>query len=131
MAGQKSPGPVGFPTETYRHYGKVLLPELLRVLNWSALRGELPPSVMESTIIVIPKEGKDLLNPASYRPISLLNSDIKILAKVLAARLNKVIQKLVHPDQSGFIPGRSTSTNIRWVYLNLQVPTDEDERRAF
>lgn len=75
-----------------------MLPELLRVLNWSAIGGDLPSSMMESTITVIPKEGKDSLNPASYRPISLLNSDTKILAKVLAARLNKVIQKLVHQD---------------------------------
>lgn len=101
-----------FPGETYRYYGGVLLPELMRVFNWSEMRGELPPSMMESTIIVIPKEGKDPLNPASYRPIALLNSDTKILAKILAARLNKVIQKLVHSDQSGWY----TSINIRWVF---------------
>lgn len=91
MAGQKSPGPDGLPVKIYWHFGRVLLPELLRVLNWSAIGGDLPSSMMESTIIVTPKEGKDSLNPASYRPISLLNSDTKILEKVLAARLNKVL----------------------------------------
>lgn len=100
MAGQKSPGPDGLPTEKYRHYRKVLLPDL----NCSATGGELPSSMMESTIVVIYKEGKNPPNTSSYRPISLLNTDIKILAKVLAARLNKIIQKLVHPDQLGFIP---------------------------
>lgn len=107
MAGQKAPGPDGLPAETYRRYKKVLLPELLGVLNWSAMEGELPTSIMESTIVVIHKEGKDPLNISSCRPISLLSMDVKILAKVLAPRLTMVIQKLVHPDQSVLIPGRS------------------------
>lgn len=68
--------------------------------------------MMDSTIIPIHKEGKDPLDAASYRPIALLNTDIKILAKVLAARLNEVISKLIHPDQSGFIHGRTTITNV-------------------
>ena len=42
----------------------------------------------------------------------------------MAAKKNKHIQKLIHPDQSGFIPNRSTSTNIRRLYLNLQTPTE-------
>lgn len=50
--------------------------------------------------------------------------------KILAIRLNRVIQKLVHPDQSGFISGRSTSINIRHVHLNLQIPADGDGSRA-
>lgn len=48
----------------------------------------------------------------SYRPISLLNRDYKILAQILAKRLNMVISN-IHNDQTGFIPGISTSINIR------------------
>lgn len=54
---------------------------------------------------------------ASYRPIVLLNTDIKIFAKTLAAQLNKVIAKLIHPDQSGFIPRRTTFDCLEWQYL--------------
>lgn len=130
MEGQKSPGPDGLPVEIYRHYGKILLPELLMVLNWSVTGGVLLRSMMESSKITIHKEGKDPLDTASYRPIALLNSDVKMVATVLAARLNGVIQGLVHPHQLGFIPGRTTSINIRRVYLNLQVPTGGDGERA-
>ena len=42
----------------------------------------------------------------SWRPISLLNVDTKILSKVLATRLKKVISKLVAQDQTAYIPGR-------------------------
>lgn len=56
--------------------------------------------------------------------------DAKILAKVLAVRLNRVIHKLVHMDQAGFIANRSTSLNIRRAFLNLQSPTENEGSRA-
>lgn len=62
-----------------------MLPELLQVLNGALENGELPASMTEATII-IPKEGKDPIQPASYRPIPLLCADVKLLAKVLATR---------------------------------------------
>lgn len=85
---------------------------------------------MESTIIVLPKEGRDLLNPSSYRPICLLGADVKILARILASRLKKIITKYIHPDQSGFMPNSATSINIRKAYLNLQVPMSNTGSRA-
>lgn len=91
---------------------------------------KLPASMLEATIIVIHKEGKDPLDTASYRPISLLCSDVKILAKALAARLNKIASKLIHPDQTGFVPNRSTSMNIRRTFLNLQTPSENEGSRA-
>ncbi|CAJ0961678.1 unnamed protein product [Ranitomeya imitator] len=78
----------------------------------------------EAIVVVIPKADKDPQQPESYRPISLLTADIKILAKALANRLSQVIDKLIHPDQSGFMPNKSTAINLRRLFLNMQIPAD-------
>lgn len=67
---------------------------------------------------------KDNLFCASYRPISLNNSDIKILAKNLARRLNDVVTALVGSDQTGFISGHSTYINLWRLFTNMQATHD-------
>lgn len=60
----------------------------------------------EAKIILLQKPGKDLKYLQTYRPISLLNCDYKILARVLAIRLNRVLSMYIHPDPVGFIKNR-------------------------
>jgi hypothetical protein len=59
-------------------------------------------SINGSYITLIPK----IDNPVTvsdYRPISLLNSSIKLITKILANRLQAVIFQLIHQNQYGFI----------------------------
>lgn len=67
----------------------------------------------EANIIVIPKEGKDTQYPQNYRPISLINIDSKLYAKILATRLNKVLPHLISSSQVGFLKTRLSSGNTR------------------
>lgn len=67
----------------------------------------------EALIVLIPKPGKDPLYPESYHPISLLQLDVKILAKILALRLNKVVLGLVHADQTDSCPIKSLPSTSR------------------
>lgn len=76
---------------------------------------KVPDSWQEASITLKPKEGKDLNSPQSYRPISHLNVDYKILPLAFASRLMKVSQDIVGSDQLGFLKGRHSSDSIRCV----------------
>uniref|UniRef100_A0A8C5Q8T9 Reverse transcriptase domain-containing protein n=1 Tax=Leptobrachium leishanense TaxID=445787 RepID=A0A8C5Q8T9_9ANUR len=85
---------------------------------------EVPSSdMLLARIVVIPKPGKDPAVCPSYRPISLINVDMKIYAKILANRLGRYIAEIVHPDQVGFVPGREAPDNIRRALNLIQVAT--------
>uniref|UniRef100_A0A8C5WC34 Reverse transcriptase domain-containing protein n=1 Tax=Leptobrachium leishanense TaxID=445787 RepID=A0A8C5WC34_9ANUR len=102
----KSPGPDGLPIEYYKACTKELLPALATLFN--VIRSGVPihPHSLTATISLIPKPGKDHTACGNYRPISLLNNDMKLLARILADRLKRFLPQLIDPDQVGFIPGR-------------------------
>ena len=56
---------------------------------------------------------KETTEIENYRPITLLNSDYKLLTKSLSLQLIEDIKKMIHRDQAGFIPGRSIFDHIR------------------
>ena len=85
----KKPGSDGLPYEFYSQFWEVLGPELLAVLQeaFQAQHGLGLPASMTQGVITLLHKGKGskaLLD--SYRPITLLNSDYKSLAKSLATR---------------------------------------------
>lgn len=71
-----------------------------------------PPQLLQAQIAAIPKPGKDHSSCENYRPISLLNTKLKLLLKVIENRVAPLRPSLIHSDQVGFIPGRETRDNI-------------------
>lgn len=54
--------------------------------------------------------------PNDFRPISLLNTSLKLLTKLLADRLRKVILKLVHQNQYGLLKSRTIQDCLAWSF---------------
>uniref|UniRef100_A0A8C5QN25 Reverse transcriptase domain-containing protein n=1 Tax=Leptobrachium leishanense TaxID=445787 RepID=A0A8C5QN25_9ANUR len=102
----KAPGPDGFPALYYKQFGKLLIPHMVKTFNMLLSGDTFHPHSLSATVVVLPKEGKDPQQCSSYRPISLLNGDLKIFATILASRLGAVLPALVKRDQVGFVPAR-------------------------
>ncbi len=112
MKNNKSPGPDGLPVEFYKTFWDLLGTELVDTFNECYQNGELTDSQKRSVIsLIFKKSDRRLLK--YYRPISLSNTDYKIVAFALADRLHQVLPKLVSEDQMGYIKKRFIGNNVR------------------
>ena len=102
----KSPGIDGLTPEFYLHFWDVLAAMYTEVFTFALESGRLPVSVTKSVLTLLPKSG-DKLEISNWRPISLLTTDYKVMARALATRLSGVIGSLVATDQGYCIPGRT------------------------
>ena len=78
-------------------------------------KGQLCESQRQGVICLIPKQGKDLTRLESWRPLSILNTDYKIITKVLAKRLKIALSEIIDPDQIGYMQNRFCGENIRLI----------------
>ena len=111
MQDNKAPGPDGLSTEFYRTFWPLLAGDLMEIFNLGHDQGQLSESQMTWLLRLLFKKGeRELLN--NWRPISLLNTDYKLLATVLATRLRATLPDVIHQDQTCGIPNRSIYENI-------------------
>lgn len=112
----KSPGPDGLPTEYYKTFKHTLSPHLLSLFQEAASSGSFPKEMLMAHVVT--KPGKPLHSPSNFHPISLLNVDVKVYAKLLASRIQAVLPSLIKCNQSGLIKGRQPSDATRRM-INL------------
>uniref|UniRef100_A0A8C5PYH4 Reverse transcriptase domain-containing protein n=1 Tax=Leptobrachium leishanense TaxID=445787 RepID=A0A8C5PYH4_9ANUR len=85
--------------------------------------GHLPSDLLDAAIVTLPKLGKPPTLCQNFRPISLINVDLKIYTKILTNRLALTITSLIGLDQVGYIPGRQGPDNTRRLLNLIQVLT--------
>ncbi|XP_020692638.1 uncharacterized protein LOC110106898 [Dendrobium catenatum] len=106
-----SPGPDGFSFGFYQQTWHLIGDHLCKAVKHFFSSGHLPKGAKATAICLILK-GTHSTNIADFRPISLFNVFYKIMAKILANRLNIVLPYIIHESQAGFIARRCSTNNI-------------------
>ena len=102
MKRNKAPGCSGLPMEMYVIFWRLIGERLCQSINFAYEKGKLHDSALKGIIILIPKKGKDSRIVANLRPITLLNTDYKLIEKVLANHLKTALTEVISQDQKGF-----------------------------
>ncbi|CAI5464007.1 unnamed protein product [Closterium sp. Yama58-4] len=110
----KSPGQDGLPPELFKAHWDLLGGPLVEFARRLERTGLLDESITTAVTVLLHKKGPaDQLG--NYRPITLLSTIYKVLAKLLANRLKKELHQIVSEDQHGFIPGRCLADAVAVV----------------
>ncbi len=124
----KAAGPDGFGCEFYKRFHEKILPLMWRMANDSIKNKKLPNSLHVANVCLLLKKRREKTNPASYRPIALLNFDQKVIAKVLATRLGNHFSTIIHHDRTGFIPDRFSCSNVCLLLSTIYSTHDKDAK---
>nr|GEY41854.1 RNA-directed DNA polymerase, eukaryota [Tanacetum cinerariifolium] len=101
----KTPRPDGFTFGFYRRYWKIIERDVIKVVKWFFLHWSIPNGGNASFITLIPKiPNANMVK--DFKPISLIGSIYKLVAKILANRLVTVLGDLVNEIQSAFVADR-------------------------
>ncbi|KAG1655153.1 hypothetical protein FOA52_008358 [Chlamydomonas sp. UWO 241] len=106
-----APGPDGIPVDVWRKLVEPAFVLLAAVFTAVGATGETPPGFLDGVVASIYK-AKDATDAANYRPLTMLGSDYRILAKVLATWWTPLLAAVVGPEQTAFLAGRRISDNI-------------------
>jgi hypothetical protein len=115
MPSDKAPGPDGFNGVFIKRCWPIIKTDILRLfMDFFDNRVNLAP-INGSFLVLVPK----CSNPTTvndFRPISLLNCCVKMITKLLAERLQKIILKIIHKNQYGFIRKRTIQDCLAWSF---------------
>ena len=126
MKNGKTPGSDGLSVEFYKIFWHSIKDLVHDSLIYAYENGSLSIDQKRGLIKLLPKKSKILTVLKNWRPITLLNTDYKILAHILAQRLQKVLPNLISLDQNGYIQGRYIGCNIRTILDIIQISQNEE-----
>ncbi|XP_039129083.1 uncharacterized protein LOC120265272 [Dioscorea cayenensis subsp. rotundata] len=111
LGSDKAPGPDGFPMMFCKTFWEIVKVEVMNLCeDFFSGKANLE-CINWASIALIPKISSPA-SPSDYRPISLINSSLKIISKILASRLSMVIDPLVDNVQSVILKERCILDNI-------------------
>ena len=112
LKNQKCPGCSGFPIDFFKVFWACLCTPFMDMLEEAFKQKRLTSTMLRGIINLIPKGDKDHRLLKNQRPITLLNTEYKIVEKVIANRMIPALEYVISEDQTGFLKDRRISTNI-------------------
>lgn len=115
MSPFKSPGPGGFSVDFYKDHWEIVGDEVSNAVLDYLNFGRMAQGLNHTHIALVPK----VHSPTTmhhFRPISLCNVIYKLISKVLANRVKRVLSNIISWNQSAFIPGRFILDNVMVAY---------------
>ena len=114
MPSGKSPGVDGIPIELYRKFKDYFIPILTELFSACMRTRSTPGDFSLGLMISLYKKG-DPHQVSNYRPITLLNTDYRLFAKILSRRLVNPLARIISPEQTAFLPRRRIGDSIMLV----------------
>ena len=126
MANNKTPGQDGIPVDFYKVFWSRIRNVFCDMVNACFEDEQLHNSAKKGILNLIPKPGKDTRFVKNLRPITLLNTDYKIIEKAVANKMIPALEHIIHSDQRGFMKERRISVNIRKMLDIIHYANQED-----
>jgi mannosylglycoprotein endo-beta-mannosidase len=122
----KAPGNDGLPMEFFHECAEETVPILLQAFTAMLYNGRTSAEINKGVITLIPKSG-DKAKLSNWRPITLLGSTYKVLAKKLAGRIKAALTHIIWPNQTGFVEGRSIIDNTFMAQEALEWAEESEQ----
>ena len=129
MQQKKSPGIDGIPIEFYQQFWYLINDRYMAYINKVKILA-FPETKNTSVMTLIYKEKGEIYLLENYRPISLLNVDVKILTKILTNRLKYVLPSIIHASQTAVF-GRKIDETVHMIRDLIDIANKEDTGAAF
>ena len=126
MSNNKTPGQDGIPVDFYKVFWKWLKQPYMEMVSLGYTEEKLHTSARQGILNLIPKAGKDTRRVKNLRPITLLNTDYKLIEKAVANKMIPALKTIIHTDQRGFMKNRRISVNIRKMLDIIHQAAKED-----
>ena len=121
MENDRSPGNDGLTKEFYMTFWYDIKVTFISSLKQDKKRKELNISQRQAIIKLTEKKNKEKRYIRNWRPISLLNVDIKILSKALAKRLKELLPSLNFPQQIAYVQNKNIDERGRLISDIIEI----------
>ena len=125
----KAPGPDGMPPLFFQQFWPTTGDEVAEAILTCLNTGSIPPSINRTLITLIPKV-KSPVRVSDYRPIALCNILHKLISKVLANRLKKILPCIISESQSAFQSSKAITDNILVAFETLHHIKNQKSKKG-